>query len=68
MSTLSEAQVKFTDAVEAFLRSGDTTFNYNHDYEIDAVPSAIKALRPVAQIVHIDNCFRLSSIHLVLVT
>ena len=63
MSTLSEAQVKFTDAVEAFLQSGDTTFNYNHDYEIDAVPSAIKALRPVAQIVHIDNCFRLSSIH-----
>lgn len=63
MTTLSEAQQKFTDNVQNAVEAGETTFHYTHDYDITSIPPAIKALRPVAEIVHIDNCFRLAELH-----
>lgn len=63
MTSMTEAQQIFTDRVHASLDAGETTFNYNHDYDITAIPSSVKALRPVVQILHIDNNFRLTEIH-----
>lgn len=62
---LTEAQLKFTESVQAALQNGldNKAFHYDHDYELDSVPAAIKALRPVAEVLHIDNNFRLKEIH-----
>jgi len=49
--------------VQEAVEAGSTTFNYDHDFELDALPPAVKALRPVAEVVHIDNCFRLTELH-----
>lgn len=63
MTTLTAAQQNFTSKVQDAVESGETTFHYDHDFELESVPPAIKALRPVAQVLHIDNCFRLAELH-----
>jgi hypothetical protein len=64
---LSESQLKFTEQVQRAVQDDaaleNATFNYNHDYELDVLPPAVKALRGVVEILHIDNCFRLQELH-----
>ena len=55
-----------TDALVAALHEAEdtqnSTFNFNHNYDIQGIPAEIKLLRPFVQILHIDNCFQLRSL------
>jgi hypothetical protein len=49
-------------ALHAAEDTQNSTFNFNHNYEIQAIPQEIKILRPFVQILHIDNCFQLRTL------
>jgi Leucine-rich repeat (LRR) protein len=56
------AHEKLCDAIHAAAEAGETTFNYSHNYVLKAFPVDIKLLKPTLQILHIDNCFELTTL------
>lgn len=53
----------FITALHEAEDSQNPTFNFTHNYELKSIPVEIKVLRPFVTILHIDNCFQLTSIH-----
>jgi len=62
-SSKGNASDAFVQAVRDAEDSQSTELNFTHNYELKTIPQEIKLLRPFLQILHIDNCFELKTLH-----
>jgi len=48
--------------IQDALERGDTTFNFSHNHELRHFPEDIAILKPNLTVLHIDNCYQLTSV------